>query len=58
MRAAFGDGIFGDFARVVDVADVQHVADTAHGDAFVGREIEERRQYFVADEKIIAIAKD
>ena len=43
---------------MIDVANVHHVHDAAHGDAFVGSEIEERRQDFVADEKIIAIAKD
>ena len=58
MRAAFGHGVLGDFAWMVDVADIEHVTDAAHGNAFVRQDVEERRQDFIADEKIIAIAKD
>lgn len=54
----FGHRVLGDFARMIDVADVQHVADAAHGKAFVRGDVKERWEDFVADEKIVAIAID
>src|SRR6202790_2288899 len=58
VRAAFGHAVRRHFARIGEIADVEHVSDAADRDAVLGGNIKARREYFVANEQVILVAEN